>query len=937
MADKKTLQKKPAARKVSAPEHLSFNLFLTITQAINETEDFQSAIAVALRNVCESTGWDYAEAWIPSADATALERSPVCYGIGEAVEGFRNSTVGIRRSPGLGLIGRVWSSKQPEWIPDVSVNPGLFYRSQAAREAGLKAAFGLPILAADQVVAVLAFFMFESREEDKRLVEIVSAVATQLGSVLQHKRTDEALRESERRFHAIFDQTFQFVGLLSPDGTLLEANQTALKFRGLKRSDVVGRPFWETPWWDISRETQDRLKAAIAEAAQGKFVRYEVEHRDFSGEVGTFDFSLKPISDDTGKVVLVIAEGRNITDRKRAEKGLRESEERYRQLVELSPYAIFLNHEGKFFFVNSAALELYRAASPEQLIGKPIMDVVHPDYRALVHERIRRMLEHGITTPLVEQKSLRLDGTEFDVEVTAAPLIYEGKRMIQVVARDITVRKRAERALRESEARLQAILDNSTAVIYVKDTQGRFVLVNREFEKLFHATREQIIGKSDYDIFPKEMADAFQANDLKVIELGTPIEFEETAPHNGGVRTFISNKFPLYDSAGVPYALCGISTDITERKRAEEREILDRKRAETWLRSLVNTTQDAFISIDRQGRIVLFNPAAERMFGHGRAEIQGQKFNLLIAEPYASEYDSYITRHEPTGQRHAIDPIRTVVARRRNGEVFPVELAVTEVAAGESEEARYGAFFRDISEKVRLQEQLIETERLAAIGTTAAKLAHEIGNPLNGMYMTVQLLERRLAKHADTPDDTVKSPMQTLKDEITHLNQLLHEFRSLSRREKYNFRPTALAAVAGEVLYIERPRYATLGIEVEEAFPADLHLVMADSEKLKQALLNLCNNAVEAMPQGGTLTLRAHNAEEQVVLEVVDTGLGIPDGVDIFEPFATTKTWGTGLGLVIVRQIVSAHGGTITYASERGKGTVFCLSLPLRTHPTANP
>ena len=334
MAKKRTRQKKPAAaRKAMAPEDSRFQLFLRVTQAINETEDFQSAIAVALRNVCESTGWDYAEAWIPSADATALERSPVCYGIGEAVEGFRNSTVGIRRSPGLGLIGRVWSSKQPEWIPDVSVNPGLFYRSQAAREAGLKAAFGLPILAADQVVAVLAFFMFESREEDKRLVEIVSAVATQLGSVLQHKRTDEALRESERRFHAIFDQTFQFVGLLSPDGTLLEANQTALKFRGLKRSDVVGRPFWETPWWDISRETQDRLKAAIAEAAQGKFVRYEVEHRDFSGEVGTFDFSLKPISDDTGKVVLVIAEGRNITDRKRAEKGLRESEERYRQLV----------------------------------------------------------------------------------------------------------------------------------------------------------------------------------------------------------------------------------------------------------------------------------------------------------------------------------------------------------------------------------------------------------------------------------------------------------------------------------------------------------------------------------------------------------------------------------------------------------------------------
>ena len=837
----------------------------------------------------------------------------------------------------MGLIGRVWSSKQPEWIPDVSVNPGLFYRSQAAREAGLKAALGLPILAAGQVIVILVFFMFESRKEDKRLIEIVSAVATQLGSVLQDKRTDEALQESERRFHAIFDQTFQFVGLLNPKGTLLEANQTALKFRGLKRSDVVGRPFWETPWWDISRETQDRLKTAIAEASQGKFIRYEVEHRDFSREMATFDFSLKPIGDSTGKIVLIIAEGRNITDRKRAEKGLRESEERYRQLVELSPYAIFLNHEGKFFFVNSAALELFRAASPEQLIGKPIMDVVHPDYRELVDQRVHQMLEHGITTPLVEQKNIRLDGTEFDVEVTAAPLVYEGKRMIQVVARDITERKRAERALKESEERLQSILDNSTAVIYVKDTRGRFVLVNFAFEKLFHAAREQILGKSDHDIFPKEMAKAFWANDLRVLETGTPIEFEEIAPHNGSIRTYISNKFPLYDSAGVAYAVCGISTDITERKRIEEWEISERRKAEIWMRSLINTTQDGFISVDQQGCIVLFNPSAERMFGYSEAEIRGKKFNFLITEPYASEYESYITRHSQTGQHRAVGTIRTVVARRRNGEVFPVELAVTEVVGEGNAEVRYGAFFRDISEKVRLQEQLIETERLAAIGTTAAKLAHEIANPLNGMYMTVQLLERRLAKQADAPDDTVQSPMQTLKDEITHLNQLLHEFRSLSRRERYNFRPTALAAVAAEVLYIERPRYAMLGVEVEEAFPPDLHLVTADSEKLKQALLNLCNNAVEAMPQGGTLTLRAHNAEGQVVLEVVDTGLGIPDGLDIFEPFATTKSWGTGLGLVIVRQIISAHGGTVTYASERGKGTAFLLSLPLYPPPTANP
>ena len=399
------------------------------------------------------------------------------------------------------------------------------------------------------------------------------------------------------------------------------------------------------------------------------------------------------------------------------------------------------------------------------------------------------------------------------------------------------------------------------------------------------------------------------------------------APQDGAIHTYIAAKFPLFSSAGVPYAVCGIATDITQRKRAEERYINERKQAETWLQSLIDTTQDAVISIDRQGRVVLFNPAAERMFGYTRAEVEGRNVNLLMAEPYAGQHDSYISAYEQTGLARAIGRIRTVVARRKNGEPFPVEISVTEITA--SGEVRYAAFIRDISEKTKLQEQLIESERLAAIATTAAKLAHEIGNPLNGMYMTAQLLERRLARHADSLDDTVEPTLRTLMDEITRLNQLLLEFRSLSRREHYNFRPTAVAAVAAEVLETEAARYQGLKIRVEQDFPAELPPVHADGEKLKQALLNLCKNAVEAMPQGGTLTLRGRNSGRHVILEVADTGLGIPADVDIFEPFATTKSWGTGLGLVIVRQILTAHGGAVAYTSERGRGTVFRLTLPV--------
>jgi PAS domain S-box-containing protein len=491
----------------------------------------------------------------------------------------------------------------------------------------------------------------------------------------------------------------------------------------------------------------------------------------------------------------------------------------------------------------------------------------------------------------------------------------------------ITERKCVEEALRKSEEQLEAVVDTSNSVICLKDTQGRYILVNREYETLFHVSRDDIKGVTDHDIFPKEMADTFRSNDLKVLEAKTSLEFEEVVPKNNQIHTYLSNKFPLADSNGIPYAICGISTDITERKRAEEHEISERKKAEGWLYSLIATTQDAVISIDRQNRVVLFNPAAERIFGYRQAEVQGRKVNLLMAGPYAFEHDKYVARFERTRDSRAIGGLRIVEGRRKNGEVFSVEISITQIR--NDEEIRYAAFIRDISEKKRLQDQLVESERLAAIGATAAKLAHEIGNPLNGMSMAAQVLARHLAKNGCFSDERVNSTLQVINTEIKRLSALLYEFRSLYRREKYNFRPTALGSVIKGVLGLESPYYIANGIEVEMICPGDLPLIMADDEKLKQALLNLCKNAAEAMPDGGKITVRAYSSGQRIIAEVADTGVGIPDGIDILEPFTTTKASGSGLGLMIVRQIISAHGGTVTFTSDRGKGTIFTLTLPL--------
>lgn len=350
------------------------------------------------------------------------------------------------------------------------------------------------------------------------------------------------------------------------------------------------------------------------------------------------------------------------------------------------------------------------------------------------------------------------------------------------------------------------------------------------------------------------------------------------------------------------------------------------QKSESWLRNLVATTQDAVVSIDRRGCIVLFNASAERIFGYKAEQIVGRRVNMLMAEPYSTEHDGYIARYETTGEAHAIGRIRTVTARRKSGELFPIELSVTEI--GSDEEVHYAAFIRDISQKAKLQEQLVNSERLATIGATAAKIGHELGNPLNGMSLTIQLLEQRLGRQAAPMDSQVTSTISRLKREIARLNLLLLDFRALSRRDKYDLRRTNIRDVVTEALEMELAHFNELGIQVQCDFQADLGTITIDADKMKQVILNLAKNGADAMEGGGKLTIKASASASGVVLEISDTGVGISPDVDIFEPFFTTKPSGTGIGLTIVRQIVHAHGGTITYQSELGKGTNFFITIP---------
>lgn len=229
--------------------------------------------------------------------------------------------------------------------------------------------------------------------------------------------------------------------------------------------------------------------------------------------------------------------------------------------------------------------------------------------------------------------------------------------------------------------------------------------------------------------------------------------------------------------------------------------------------------------------------------------------------------------------------------------------------------------------RVKLQDDLLERERLAAMGTAAAMFAHEVGNPLNSMYLRAQMLTRQLAK--EQASESLSVSVETIVSDVKRLNGLLEEFRSLSRKRPLVLESVDLAGVIRRVVDDDLRGLMTVSIRRELDLPKTLPSVRADRDKLVQIFLNLCKNAVEAMIQGGTLRVTARVDDNNVMVAVSDTGPGLPPGVDVFELFKTTKENGTGLGLPVVRQLVVAHGGRVDVDSVPGQGATFRVTLPL--------
>jgi len=328
-----------------------------------------------------------------------------------------------------------------------------------------------------------------------------------------------------------------------------------------------------------------------------------------------------------------------ISKRKQIEARLKESNNRYHLLIEHIPDVIWTaDQDGNTTFISSNLEKVY-GYTPEEIYeaGKSLWfgrihhyDIEHVKeaYKLLFVKNMKYDVEYRIQ---------RKDGKWIWLHDSAMRTYkINGIQYTDGVFFDITEHKQMEIALKKNKEILQSIIDNSTAVIYLKDVQGKYILINSRYEELFNITRKEIVGKTDYDIFPRERADAFLGNDKKVIAAGKPVEFEEVAPHKDELHTYISLKFPLLTQENDIYGICGISTDITERKQRENEM--------TKYKTLFDNISDLAYICDTEGRVTFVNNVFEELSGHKPEEIFGKTFVHLFDDNNAKKAIDVYTR-----------------------------------------------------------------------------------------------------------------------------------------------------------------------------------------------------------------------------------------------------------------------------------------------------
>jgi PAS domain S-box-containing protein len=731
------------------------------------------------------------------------------------------------------------------------------------------------------------------------------------------------------------------------DGIYREVSPATERLIGKSKEQIIGKSRRQL-FGNITDEFPSKTYTVLQTGQPAHFQSFGSALKKF------YDVYAWKVADNQVGVIVI-----DITERRKAEEALKESETRFRDLfssmTEMFQVLELIHGEnGKvidyYYRDINPAFERLVHKTREQIVNKrakELFDVVE-DYWIEVYNRVLRTgnPEH------FENYGRELD-KYYEIYVWKTD-----KNLVAVIFTDITERKKAEKALELSEEsarqraeELQKLMDIIPVAIWVSnDPECKVIVGNQTANRFYEAKGGENVSagpasgrekdatrqffKDGKELLPQELPMQKAAKENREIKNS---ELEVLAP-SGRKMTILGSAKPLLNAEGNVRGCIAAFIDITERKELENKleehtknlETLVEQRtqklsaSEQYARSLIEASLDPLVTISADGKITDVNQATERVTGCSREELIGSDFTDYFTEPEKAEAgykrvfaDGFVKDYQLT-------------IKNKSGKTTDVlyNASVYRNEAGEI----HGVFAaaRDITERKNLEKQLQDKERLAAIGATAGMVGHDIRNPLQSIMSDTYLLKDDLAfmPQSETKDGAAES-IDNIEKNISYINKIVADLQDYSRPLKPEYTLVNLYDLATSIFRpIGIPDNISPSIEIDPAIS-----FKTDSTLFTRILSNLIINAIQAMPDGGELTIKALKTHNDISISVEDTGVGIPDHVKpkLFTPMMTTKSKGQGLGLAVVKRLVEAMNGTVNFESTEGKGTKFIIELPTNT------
>lgn len=610
--------------------------------------------------------------------------------------------------------------------------------------------------------------------------------------------------------------------------------------------------------------------------------------------------------------------------------GLRGLCERYEKILEMGDDGIVVTDErDRIEYVNTMACAITGLERTE-LYGKGIGIFLSPDSIDLIRD-----MERGITPD--ENRKVCTDvqivsgsGNVKDCQVCIATARIDGKTKLYVYMRDITERKRMENQVRLSEEKYRHLFENIRHGIYTSSKEGKFIDCNQALVRMFgYENKNQFLALDISTHLYKNPGDrkAFQE---RIEKAGYVKDYEVTFKSRDGedVEILLTSQ-TMRNERGEVIGYQGIMMDVTERKKMER----NLREVNAFLNMLIDASPDGIIVTDGKGEIIMYNRAAERLLGYTRAEVLG-KTNVKDLYPRGlARKIREMLMDDKTGDKGLLPPVELFV-KNKKGDVLDISLSASVLYNEKEEEIGAIGIFKDLGEMMSVkrklretQDQLIQSERLAAMGRLTSQIAHEINNPLYGIMNTLELLK------AEIPEASKRRKLLDMSlSEIARLSLMLKNMLTFSRPDQEARVEVSVNTFLESILMLMEKQLREADIKVVVQYDRDVPEVKVSPGQIRQVILNLVKNAIEAMANGGTLTVSTGMERNMVRITIQDTGVGMDGPVKekIFDAFFTTKQQvrGVGLGLSVCYGIIQDHGGEIVVDSEPGKGSTFTILLP---------